>query len=512
MMADVADRIASGQGPDNRFSHALLRARGLQKQYGPVHAVRDVGLTLHAGEALALCGENGAGKSTIFKILAGEVKPDGGHITLNGEDYKPDSAAAAVRAGVSMVYQEFNTLPNTSVAENVFLGRMNMFRRFGVIDWPRLHAAADIVLKRLGLKIDPRASMGSLSPSTCKMIELARALSTDPKVLLLDEITASLDHDDADTLHRLMADLRAQGVGILYVSHRLQEIFGSCTTVEVMKDGAYVVTRPVEELDESQLSTLMIGRKIDVWERPEGVANRPVMLALDKLSGQGFKDISLTVRRGQIVTLAGLAGSGADAILEAVFGANEIASGTLHLDGKPHEGRSIPEAMAAGIGMVPKERAIEGLIDSADIRFNIGLAGLTRNARGVFVDGAAEAQDAEQGMQLFRIKAPDTGTAVRNLSGGNKQKVLLAKWFLTNPKLILLNNPTRGVDVGVKLEIYEMLQKLREERDLAVLMASEDMAEVIRVSDVVITIRHGAISGVFEGAAITETNLINAMI
>lgn len=511
-MADVANHMETGQGTAKRFSHAILEARGLQKQYGPVHAVRDVGLTLHAGEALALCGENGAGKSTIFKILAGEVTPDGGEITLNGEQFRPDSAASAVRAGVSMVYQEFNTLPNTSVAENVFLGRMDMFRRFGIIDWAKLHAAAQEVLNRLGLKIDPRASMGSLSPSTCKMIELARALSTNPKVLLLDEITASLDHDDADTLHRLMADLRAQGVGILYVSHRLQEIFGSCTTVEVMKDGAYVTTRPVEDLDESQLSALMIGRKIDVWERTPGLADRPVMLALDGLSGAGFKDVSLKVRRGQIVTLAGLAGSGADAVLEAVFGAVAVSKGGIELDGKRHEGRSIPEAIAAGIGMVPKERAVEGLIDSADIQFNIGLAGLTRNARGVFVDGGAESKDAEQGMQLFRIKAPSAATAVRNLSGGNKQKVLLAKWFLTNPKLILLNNPTRGVDVGVKLEIYEMLQKLREERDLAVLMASEDMAEVIRVSDMVITIRHGAISGVFEGEAITETNLINAMI
>jgi len=511
-MADVANHTETGQGTAKRFSHAILEARGLQKQYGPVHAVRDVGLTLHAGEALALCGENGAGKSTIFKILAGEVTPDGGEITLNGDPFRPDSAASAVRAGVSMVYQEFNTLPNTSVAENVFLGRMDMFRRFGIIDWTKLHAAAQEVLNRLGLKIDPRASMGSLSPSTCKMIELARALSTNPKVLLLDEITASLDHDDADTLHRLMADLRAQGVGILYVSHRLQEIFGSCTTVEVMKDGAYVTTRPVEDLDESQLSALMIGRKIDVWERTPGLADRPVMLALDGLSGAGFKDVSLKVRRGQIVTLAGLAGSGADAVLEAVFGAVAVSKGSIELDGKRHEGRDIPEAIAAGIAMVPKERAVEGLIDSADIQFNIGLAGLTRNARGGFVDGSAESKDAEQGMQLFRIKAPSAATAVRNLSGGNKQKVLLAKWFLTNPKLILLNNPTRGVDVGVKLEIYEMLQKLREERDLAVLMASEDMAEVIRVSDMVITIRHGAISGVFEGEAITETNLINAMI
>jgi ABC-type sugar transport system ATPase subunit len=511
-MADVAHQMETGQGTAKRFSRAILEARGLQKQYGPVHAVRDVGLTLHAGEALALCGENGAGKSTIFKILAGEVAPDGGEITLNGDPFKPDSAASAVRAGVSMVYQEFNTLPNTSVAENVFLGRMDMFRRFGIIDWKKLHAAAEEVLNRLGLKIDPRASMASLSPSTCKMIELARALSTNPKVLLLDEITASLDHDDADTLHRLMADLRAQGVGILYVSHRLQEIFGSCTTVEVMKDGAYVTTRPVEDLDESQLSALMIGRKIDVWERTPGLGDRPVMLALDGLSGVGFKDVSLKVRRGQIVTLAGLAGSGADAVLEAVFGAAAVSKGSIELDGKKHEGRDIPAAIAAGIAMVPKERAVEGLIDSADIQFNIGLAGLTRNARGGFVDGGAESKDAEQGMQLFRIKAPSTATAVRNLSGGNKQKVLLAKWFLTNPKLILLNNPTRGVDVGVKLEIYEMLQKLREERELAVLMASEDMAEVIRVSDVVITIRHGAISGVFEGEAITETNLINAMI
>lgn len=512
MTADAATLAKPAPEPRGSFGKVLLKAEGLQKRYGAIHAVRGVGITVHAGEALALCGENGAGKSTIFKILAGEVAPDAGRITLEDVPFHPDSAAAAVKAGVSMVYQEFNILPNASVAENVYLGRMERFCRAGIIKWPELYAAAAELLGRLGIRVNPRAEMRSLSPSAQKMVELARALSTRPRVLLLDEITASLDHDDAEILHRLMDELRAEGAGILYVSHRLQEIFNNCTTVEVMKDGAHVTTLPVGELDEDRLSALMVGREIGAWQRGDRDETAPVMLELVNLSGRGFDDVSFKVRQGEVVTLAGLAGSGADEILETVFGVQPVRSGEIQLGSEPYRGRSIVDAMNAGIAMVPKERAVEGLIDPADIRFNVGLSVLKRNGWGPFVNSGAEARAARDGMELFRIKARSAATAVRALSGGNKQKVLLAKWFVTDPKLMLLNNPTRGVDVGVKFEIYELLQKLRGERNLAVLMASEDMAEVIRLSDVVVTIRHGQVSGVFEGEAITETNLINAML
>lgn len=511
MLVDTAtsSRVDGGFSP---LQPVLLAAEGLRKSYGPVQAVKELNIYLRAGEALALCGENGAGKSTIFKILAGEVVPDAGRMTVAGSEYRPVSASSAVASGVSMVHQEFNILPHVSVAENVFLGRMQEFSRFGKIDWTRLYSAAETLLKRLGINADPRSEMRRLSPSTQKMIELARALSTNPRVLLLDEITASLDHDDAETLHRLMDELRAQGVGIIYVSHRLQEIFRSCTTVEVMKDGAYVTTRPAAELDEDQLSALMVGRDLADWKRPERVVPTSSMLEVRGLCGPGFNDVSLSVRKGQIVALAGLAGSGADEIIEALFGARAVTSGEILLEGKAFSGASIADAIAAGIAMVPKERAVEGLIDTQSIRFNIALACLPKNARGPFVDGGREAEQAKIGMDMFRIKARSSADLVRSLSGGNKQKVLLAKWFLTDPRLMLLNNPTRGVDIGVKFEIYDLMLKLSGEKNLAILMASEDMAEVIRLSDTVVTIRHGRVSGVFEGDAITETNLINAML
>ncbi|MBL0374264.1 sugar ABC transporter ATP-binding protein [Rhizobium sp. KVB221] len=512
MLADTATLTRADDRSGKPRQPVLLAAEGLQKSYGPVQAVKELNLYLHAGEALALCGENGAGKSTIFKILAGEVIPDAGRMTVGGTEYRPVTASQAVASGVSMVHQEFNILPNISVAENMFLGRMEEFSRFGKVDWHKLYAAATALLKRLGINADPRAEMRRLSPSTQKMIELARALSTNPKVLLLDEITASLDHDDAETLHRLMDELRAQGVGIIYVSHRLQEIFRSCTTIEIMKDGAWVATRPASELDEDQLSALMVGRDLADWKRPARHVSSSQMLEVKGLSGPGFSDVSLSVRKGQIVTLAGLAGSGADEILEALFGARAVTSGEILLEGKAFSGTSIAEAIAAGIAMVPKERAVEGLIDTQPIRFNIGLAGLPKNARGPLVDGGREAAQANLGMDMFRIKARSSADLVRSLSGGNKQKVLLAKWFLTDPRLMLLNNPTRGVDIGVKFEIYDLMLKLSAEKNLAILLASEDMAEVIRLSDTVITIRHGRASGVFEGDAITETNLINAML
>jgi len=510
----IQDKKISATPPQKRggFGEVLIDATGLDKRYGPVHAVNEISFSVRAGEALALCGENGAGKSTVFKILAGEVSADSGTILLKGNTYKPDSAAAAVRAGVSMVHQEFNILPNVSVAENIFVGRAEMFSRAGMINWPKLYAAAEQLLVQLGIKENPRAVMNNLSPSSQKMVELARALSTNPDVLLLDEITASLDHGDAEILRHLMDQLCAKGVGIVFVSHRIQEIFENCTTVEVMKDGAHVTVKPVDELDEDKLTALMVGRDIQSWKRSEETLLGNLVLELKGLSADVFKDVSLNVRQGEIVTLAGLAGSGADEILETIFGARNQTGGQILIDGNIYTGRSVPEAMSAKMAMVPKERAVEGLIETGGIQFNIGLASLKRNARGLFVNSRSEADAARRGIELFSIKTPSRSTLVRSLSGGNKQKVLLAKWFQTRPKLMMLNNPTRGVDVGVKFEIYELLKKLRHEQNLAVLLASEDMAEVIRLSDLVITIRHGRVSGTFTGDEVTETNLINSML
>ncbi|MCB1496259.1 MAG: sugar ABC transporter ATP-binding protein [Bauldia sp.] len=500
------------QGVSGDVPTVLLGVRDLDKNYGPIKAVSGVSFTLRRGEALALCGENGAGKSTVFKVLAGEVGADGGEIHIDGARYAPSSPAKAVSLGVSMVHQEFNILPNVTVAENVFVGRMNAFRRFGRVDWRRLYEEADALLKRLRLSIDPRQTMSALSPSAQKMVELARALSTHPRVLLLDEITASLDHDDADTMHAAVERLREEGVAIVYVSHRLQEIFRTCETVCILKDGAEVATLPTAELDEQKLSALMVGRDLQNWARPVATIDPEVAFKVEGISGEGFEDISLEVRHGQTVTLAGLAGSGADEILEAIFGARPISRGAMEIEGEVFAPIDVAAAVGKGVGMVPKERAVEGLIDALDIRTNIGLANLPNLKRGIVLDRGKERSLAEEGFRTFQIKARDASTAVRELSGGNKQKVLLAKWFAIGPRLILLNNPTRGVDVGVKFEIYELLKSLREKNRLAVLMASEDMAEVVRISDVVFTIRHGRISGRFEGAEITETNLINAML
>ena len=503
---DVQQRVAEAAPA------VLLRVEGLEKSYGPIRAINDISFTLKPGESLALCGENGAGKSTVFKVLAGEVRPDAGTMMVGGKAYQPSSPAAAVAAGVSMVHQEFNILPNVTVAENVFVGRMDGFSQLGRVNWRRLYAETDALLKRLRLRIDPRQPMRALSPSAQKMVEFARALSTRPRVLLLDEITASLDHDDVETLQAAMAQLRAEGVGIVYVSHRLQEIFRLCDTVCVMKDGTEVAMMPAAELDEPKLSALMVGRDLEDWERPAADAAAPIAFEVENLSGAGFADVSLAVRRGQTVTLAGLAGSGADEILEAIFGVRPVTGGTMRIEGESFAPAGVDAAIARGIAMVPKERAVEGLIDTFDIRTNIGLASLSRLRKGILLDRAREQAMAEEGFRTFRIKARGPAAAVRELSGGNKQKVLLAKWFAIGPRLILLNNPTRGVDVGVKFEIYELLRSLREKNQLAVLMASEDMAEVVRISDVVITIRHGRVSGRFEGADITETNLINAML
>ncbi len=492
----------------------LLSVTGLHKRYDVVHAVDGLSFEILAGESVALCGENGAGKSSVFKMLAGEVPPSAGTMMLNGNDYQPVSASAAVAAGVSMVHQEFNILPGATITENIFLGRLDQFTRIGFINWPAAHDAAGRLLKRLRLNdLDPRMSMGTLSPSAQKMVELARALSTEPRILLLDEITASLDHGDCQTLHDVIMDLKARNAGIVYVSHRLQEIFQDCDRVVVMKDGKFVTTRPTEGLTEKELSMLMVGRDLKPADRViDDRGERAELVRLEKLSGPGFDDVDLSVSEGQIVTIAGLAGSGADEVLEAIFGARPVSGGRMKLSGKDYAPRDVPAAMAAGVGMVPKERAVEGLIENHDIRSNVGIVGLRRNAVAGFIDPRVEYRMAEEAIRQFHVKCLGPETPLRALSGGNKQKVLLAKWFMMQPQLVLLNNPTRGVDVGVKFEIYELIDKLRGSRPMAILMASEDMAEVVRISDVVVTMRHGRTSGVFRGSEITESNLIQAML
>jgi ABC-type sugar transport system ATPase subunit len=280
-----------------------------------------------------------------------------------------------------------------------------------------------------------------------------------------------------------------------------------------MKDGKLVTSRPTEGLTEKELSMLMVGRDLKPADRlVDTKEEKAEFLKLEKLSGPGFDDIDISVSEGQIVTIAGLAGSGADEVLEAIFGVRPVKSGRMHLAGKRFAPRHVPDAMAAGVGMVPKERAVEGLIENHDISSNVGIVGLRRNAVAGFIDPRVEHRMAEEAIRQFHVKCQGPETPLRALSGGNKQKVLLAKWFMTQPQLVLLNNPTRGVDVGVKFEIYELIDKLRSSRPMAILMASEDMAEVVRISDVVVTMRHGRTSGVFSGDEITESNLIQAML
>ena len=492
----------------------LLSVRSLSKRYDVVQAVSDLGFDLFPGESLALCGENGAGKSSVFKMLAGEISPSSGQMFLCERPYQPLSASAAVAAGVSMVHQEFNVLPGASITENIFIGRLDRFTRLGLIHWTAAHDAAAELLSRLHLDLDPRALMSSLSPSTQKMVELARALSTDPQVLLLDEITAALDHGDCQTLHEVIIDLKRRNASVVYVSHRLQEIFQDCDRVVVMKDGAFVTSLPTVDLTEKQLSMLMVGRDLQPAKRSGDMGDaKAEMLKLDKISGMGFDDVSITVKKGQIVTIAGLAGSGADEVLEAVFGIHALTGGHMKVAGQDFAPRHIPDAMAAGVGMVPKERAVEGLIENHDICTNIGMVTLQKYTLASFLDPRKEIRLADEAIRQFHIKCRGPESPLRALRGGNKQKVLLAKWFMADPNLILLNNPTRGVDVGVKFEIYELIDRLRHSRNMAILMASEDMAEVIRISDVVVTMRHGRVSGVFTGAGeITESNLIQAML
>jgi ABC-type sugar transport system ATPase subunit len=502
--------------PGEREAPIALSIRGLYKAFGPVQAVDNVSFQVHQGEIRAICGENGAGKSTVFNVLTGELPPDAGKIELYGQAYEPSGVAEAMSSRMAIVHQEFSLIPTISVAENIFLGRLGEFQSWGRIKWARAFRAAREELEKLGLDIDPKGSAVTLSGSDKKFVELSRALAVRPKVLLLDEVTAALSRSHCEILFKIIKGLSRSGCAVVYISHRLEEIFSICDTVTVLKDGRLVTTQPIQDLNEDKLSALMIGREISFAEH-RCLSNEETCeeyLRLQKVTVTDvLENIEFTLGKGQFVSIAGLSDSRADDVLDVIFGLTRIDAGTMFLEGQPYVPRKASDAMAKGLAMVPKERAVEGLIDVFDIATNIGIANLSLLSRFGLLRRRGEVVLAEKGIRKLKVKCRGPDTIVSTLSGGNKQKLMLAKWLLAEPRLLLLNNPTRGVDVGVKLEIYQLISDLRRELGLTILMVSEDMAEIVRLSDSVITMRRGAITGIFRGRdEITEENLISGML
>jgi ABC-type sugar transport system ATPase subunit len=489
----------------------VLVAEDLHKHYGGARALQGASMSLFPGEVHGLCGENGSGKSTLLKIVSAQVVADQGRVVLNGEETSFGDASQALAAGIATVTQERALVDDLSVVENIFLGPRKPRSRLG-IDWRETRRRARALLDSLGCTIDLDAPVGRLRPDLQQMVEIARALSTDARVLVLDEPTSSLADEEVESLFDAVRALKGSGVATVFVSHRLREVFALCDRVTILRDGAVVGAGPIGEFDERRLVSLMLGRELDALSfderRPDQLEG--AVLRVRNLSVPGrVGGISLDVRPGEVVGLAGLVGAGCSDVLGALFGLEPLASGKVELDGRRVAMRGPARAMAAGFGLVPADRKAQGLVLDMTVRENLLMARDARRPRLARPSPAADRRAVAEAARAFHITAGADDAAASRLSGGNQQKVVLAKWFATEPRVLLLDEPTRGVDVGSKAEIYRLLEEAKE-RGLAILVSSSETAELLLLCDRVLVMARGRITASFDRDEADEAVIAHA--
>jgi rhamnose transport system ATP-binding protein len=478
------------------------------KSFGAAHAVIDASIELYAGEAHALVGENGAGKSTVVKMLAGVHQPDSGTLTINGEPVTLSGPAAARDAGVAVIYQEPTMFPDLSVAENVFMGRMPT-QGLGRLDRESMRAKVGSVLEMLDVSLDAGRAARGLSIADQQIVEIAKALTVDARVLVMDEPTAALSAAEVERLARVIETLRERGAAILFISHRLDEVFDICQRVTVMRDGRSVMSQPVGGLTSDELVRAMVGRDIEQRELTRGSVGE-VVLSVQRLTREGkFVDVSFELRAGEIVGLGGLVGAGRTEIAEAIFGIDRYDAGAVHVSGQPLKKGSPADAMRAGIALVPEDRRQHGLVMEESIERNVVLASLASVTRRGLISADASRDTSRSWLTRLQVKYGRLSDSVSTLSGGNQQKVVLAKWLSRNPRVIIVDEPTRGIDVGTKAEVHRLLESLAEE-GVAVLVISSELPELLLLADRVLVIREGRLVREIPRAEASEESVVAA--
>ncbi|MBE2998905.1 sugar ABC transporter ATP-binding protein [Nocardiopsis sp. HNM0947] len=484
----------------------LLRIEGVRKAFPGVVALDDVDFDLRRGEVHVLLGENGAGKSTLIKVLSGAHRPDEGRILVEGREVVIRDAQDAAGLGIATIYQEFNLVPDVTVAENIFLGRQP--RRFGFVDTKRMEAEAAELLERVGVDVAPGAKVRGLGIAQLQMVEIAKALSLDAKVLIMDEPTAVLTTEEVERLFTIARRLRGEGVGLVFITHHLEEIADLGDRVTVLRDGRSVAHVAASE-PEDELVRLMVGRSIDEQyprERPEP---GETLLKVRGLTRSGvFEDIDLDVRAGEVVGLAGLVGAGRTEVARAVFGADPYDSGSVEVIGDRLPGGDVGAALGAGLGLVPEDRKGQGLVLDASVEENLGLVTLGPSSRGGFVDLSGQRSSATRIAGELAIRMAHIGQHVRTLSGGNQQKVVIGKWLLAESRVLVLDEPTRGVDAGAKVEIYRLVNELTASGH-AVLMISSDLPEVLGMSDRILVMAQGRVTGELSAEEATQDSVMS---
>ena len=489
----------------------LLEMRGITKGFPGVRALRGVDFDVAAGEVHALLGENGAGKSTLMKILAGAYAPDGGEIVLDGHAVHFAGPDDALAAGIVTIYQELNLVPQLSVAENIFLGDEPHIGRTPMIDWPAAHRRSAELLSRVGVELDTHAAVDTYGVAKQQLVEVAKALHRTPRLIVMDEPTASLGLAEIDELFRVIGELRARGVGIVYISHRLDEIFRICNRATVMRDGAVVGTVDVANTDVATIVNMMVGRTLEAALRAENPPPESAeVLRVAGLTRKGvFEDISFTLRRGEIYGLGGVVGAGRTEVARAIFGADPLDAGDIFIDGKLAAIRSPRDAVRAGIAMLTEDRKAEGLILGLPVRENVSLSILDRLARAFgFIPPGPERDLARGYIDDLHIRTPDGEQLTINLSGGNQQKVVLAKWLAVKPRVLIFDEPTRGVDVGAKAEIYALIRQLVG-AGMAVIVISSELPELMSLSDRIGILRRGRLVIELDAGSVDEATVVS---
>jgi ribose transport system ATP-binding protein len=484
----------------------LLEARGIDKHFPGVHALRSVDLDLYEGEVHFVLGENGAGKSTLMKIISGTLPMDSGRIVLRGQPVEIHSPQQAQHLGIGMVYQEFSLIPALSAAENIFLGRPPK-NNVGMVDWQRLYDDAGTLLGSLGSHIDPRGTVRDLRRGEQQLVEIAKALSMNASILILDEPTAALSEEERTHLFQVLRGLQARGVGIVYISHRLADVPEIGQRVTVMRDGKVVSTLPVAETNDDILISMMVGRDMHEQYPKESVERGEPVLRVAGLARAGvFSDVSFTVHRGEIVGIFGIMGAGRSETARAIFGLDPHTAGEIYVDGQSIEIHSAEDGIAAGIGYVSEDRKM-ALVQQMAVPPNITLASIKRMSRAGVMNKRSE-QEASVGLiNSLHIQPPDPKRLVQYLSGGNQQKVLLARWLCTNSKVLILDEPTQGIDVGAKAEIFRLMCTLAK-NGVGILMISSELPEVMAMSDRILVMARGRIVAEYVAAEATPEEIM----
>ncbi|GIU20943.1 MULTISPECIES: ribose ABC transporter ATP-binding protein RbsA [unclassified Shewanella] len=488
------------------MTQAILQLQAIEKSFPGVKALDKACLNVYPGKVMALMGENGAGKSTLMKVLTGIYNLDAGRIVYQGKVRSFDGPRDSQAAGISIIHQELNLFPELTIAENIFLGR-EITSSFGRILWDEMNAQAAALLSRLSVSHAPQTLVGKLSLGEQQMVEIAKAISFNSKVIIMDEPTDALTDIETQSLFKVINELRDQGCGIVYISHRMQEIFTICDAVTVLRDGGFIHECAISDIDEDQLIERMVGRKLADQYPRIAITHQGSRLAVNQLSGPGVANVSFNLNQGEILGFSGLMGAGRTELMKMIFGAEAITQGQISLNGCDIKISSPQQALAAGIAYISEDRKGDGLLLDLSVKENMSICALAKLSTGLQLRHNDEMAEVDRFIDAFNIKTPSRDARIGNLSGGNQQKVSIAKGLMTLPQVLILDEPTRGVDVGAKKEIYDLINRFKSQ-GMSIILVSSDMPELLGMSDRILVMHQGQISGEFDAAQADQETIL----